>query len=1700
MGKWKRLMATALCGAVTVTSVPGNLTLVKAAEKTQLTVEDITPFYNVDCGDFDVTTAPQGETLGQYQSVTEQVYGEDGVTGKKWGIVDNYEATPPNSNLVASDGLGLRTNWTWAQENGGFSTESGKGETNRYTKNQYEERAGFGETRMLDYQFELPAGTYEVKLACVDPWGCSKSPVITLDGGAGAVTSSGYNAGTVYSASVEVNSDKTLKLSLRGTGGNNLAINIAYIEIAKEGYSAIYSDYVAATVASTVKGDFTLPSAKETGDTITWTSDSPAIVIDGYNATVTRAETDTEVTLTARIENTDAYIEKKVKTIVKADKAVDSNIAISDFANEDVLITDLYFNNAYDQEVKYLAETLDTDRLLAGFRETAAYAANMSEADRKEFMRNVTRYNGWENSLIGGHTLGHYMSAIAQAYANEEATEEQKAALLKDINACVSGLKECQDKTVGSTKCKEGYLFGATLPDTSNLEKQFDNVEESKTNIFTEAWVPWYTMHKILAGLVDCYKYAGNEEALEVATKLGLWTYNRVGGYSASEKQKVLNIEYGGMNDALYELYILIENNPTYKGSADEILKAAEMFDEISLFNAVKNGGKNVLNNRHANTTIPKFIGSLKRYIALGEDEVQYLEYAEKFWDMVVNNHTYITGGNSENEHFGADNILYAEETTVNNETCNTYNMLKLSRELFKATGNVKYADYYENTLLNAIMASQNPETGMSMYFQPMATGYHKVFGNETTDFWCCTGSGMENFVKLNDSIYFKTDNTLIVNNYISSDVNWKEKGLKISQKSGINDISSTEASFTVSALGEDVKTGKLAIRIPNWVADAGNKMTVTVNGTEVSNPVYYNFEENTGYETAIAQNRYIVVEVNAGDVVKVNTPMKTMAYNLPDSKNTYAFKYGPLVLSAKLGADPAKQTTMSHGMSVRRASSRAVDSDMLGIYSTETVEEYMENIDSNLVRGEGNAFKLKGANCTYEFVPHYSQYKENYGIYWTYYVGGKDSASIIAEKDYNRKNRVTIDSLQAGYGQYEPGLGDTGHSGSAAEHIRYANAGGYFEYEIKVDETCENYLMLTLRKEDNGDPLYVSLGDKVLYGTDSVSNQSKDAIQGMLSEQEYGDYYQIKVALPKDLVAKNAYTNAEDNRVVKVKFAGTKDKESACLYNWSYCVRAYETKNHLQEITFNGEKVNFVNRFALINTGSELTEYVMNLKTTSPEGYVTVNGNAVEEATDVKIDIAGYCDAYTIDVYAEDFNKVESYEIRVLQDTGDKDFADQIVKAYSFEEDMDDIKAVTKAFVPAVKNVEFRYTDGVDGKAVVLDGDCGLLLGNAQELGESYTIAFWMKPNKLGGQYDPTFAAGVFSPEYWLNLTFDGKIWSRNGNYIATSASNAYKAKEWQHVMLVVDGTKAGSSDNLVNAKLYVNGTVVSEGDIAKGIMTNANAKLYFGVNAWDAYFSGAIDEMILMNTALSTKDAKALYSGEINKYGTIVEGEAAKAAKVMEIISKIGEVKYNDASKAQIEAAQKAYNALSDEAKALVTNYTIVTEAAGKYEELKNAATAPSGSVTVKPVKPVEAAVGTKLVTSDGSTYVVTSSASGKGEVDYAKSDSKKKTVTVPDKVVIKGITYQVTGIANSAFANNKKIKSVVIGKNVKKIGKKAFYNCKNLKKITVKATGLKSVGSKALKGIHKKAVIKLPKSKAKAYKKLFKKKGQASTVKVK
>ena len=646
-----------------------------------------------------------------------------------------------------------------------------------------------------------------------------------------------------------------------------------------------------------------------------------------------------------------------------------------------VKVNDKYCDEAMHIQVKNML-VLDPDRLLAGFRETAGLIGGMRADDLKNFMKSKKRYGGgWEDGLIGGHTMGHYLTALAQAVINPGLDDDEKKAVSDRLSYILDALLECQGLTKGTDE--EGYLFAGTLPTEEfrdNPVLQFDNVEKGLGHPFEQAWVPWYTMHKIQSGLNAAFKLAGFEKGLKAANALGLWTAKRALSWSHDVNQTVLSIEYGGMNDCLYELYQINRDlkesgSELYHPEFEKFYEAAHRFDEIELFEKVLSGESNVLNDVHANTTIPKFIGALARY-ETNPEETKYLEYAESFWDMVIDRHTYVTGGNSENEHFGKDNVLDAERTNVNNETCNTYNMLKFSRRLYEQTGKKKYLDYAERTFINAILASQNHETGFTTYFQAMATGYQKVFNTLDGNFWCCTGTGYENFTKLQDGIFFENEKELRIALYLASKYETNDYSVTID----CDFAKSDEVKIKVEPKGGKAFDKDILLRIPEWCTKK-DTFEVKVYGADTN-----------GIDTIVKYEKrdaYIVIDketVGKDCEFSVKWPMSITCHNLQDGKNTYAFMYGPFVLSARLGS--AKMTTKGHGIAVVVAADKAVDSDEIHITAENSVEDFMKNIDKHLVKQDGKMeFLLTGTDRELDFTTHYNQYRESYGIYWKYKV-----------------------------------------------------------------------------------------------------------------------------------------------------------------------------------------------------------------------------------------------------------------------------------------------------------------------------------------------------------------------------------------------------------------------------------------------------------------------------------------------------------------------------------------------------------------------------------------------------------------------------------------------------------------------------------------------------------------------------------------
>ena len=416
------------------------------------------------------------------------------------------------------------------------------------------------------------------------------------------------------------------------------------------------------------------------------------------------------------------------------------------FRLEDVRLLDGPFKAAMTRDAEYLLR-LEPDRLLSGFRKEAGLTPK------------AKAYGGWESMTIAGHSLGHYLSAVALMFASTGDTRFRDR-----VNYILAELDACQ-RTNGN-----GYV--AAIP---NGKKIFQEVSAGDIRPqpfdLNGGWVPWYTLHKLFAGLLDAHQYLQSTKALDIAAKLGDWADTTLAKLTEEQFQRMLDTEHGGMNEVLAELYARTGNK--------KYLQLSRRFHHKVVLEPLTRQ-EDRLQGLHANTQIPKLIGLARRY-ELTSDEADKTA-AEFFWQRVVHHHSYVNGGHSDGERFGPPDKLNNRLSQNTAETCNTYNMLKLTRHLFEWHASASYADYYERALYNHILASQNPDDGMVCYYVPLRAGSRKVYSKPFDSFWCCVGTGMENHAKYGEAIYFHGNNALWVNLLFPSELNWRENGWALKQ------------------------------------------------------------------------------------------------------------------------------------------------------------------------------------------------------------------------------------------------------------------------------------------------------------------------------------------------------------------------------------------------------------------------------------------------------------------------------------------------------------------------------------------------------------------------------------------------------------------------------------------------------------------------------------------------------------------------------------------------------------------------------------------------------------------------------------------------------------------------------------------------------------------------------------------------------
>ena len=673
------------------------------------------------------------------------------------------------------------------------------------------------------------------------------------------------------------------------------------------------------------------------------------------------------------------------------------------------------FKHAMELDKEYLL-SLDVDRLLHNFRINAGLPSSAKPL------------GGWEapDGELRGHFVGHYLSACALMYAS---TGDQR--LKQNADAVVAGLAECQEK-LGS-----GYL-------SAYPESFIDRVEKR-----VPVWAPYYTLHKIFAGLEDMYVYCDNQKALEMAARFGDWAIARNSRLTDEQMQAMLQTEHGGMNETMANLYALT--------GQDKYLKISLRFNHHRVIDPAEHQ-EDKLTGLHANTQIPKFIGTARQYELTGDAALETASIF--FWNTVTKERSYVIGGHSNGEMFSPKERLSEALGPNTTETCNTYNMLKLTRHLFCWDPKAEYADYYERALYNHILASQNPETGMMCYYVPLRSGSHREYNTQNDSFWCCTGTGVENHGTYGDSIYFHTDRDLYVNLFIASELTWQGKGLTVRQQTSYPETPAAELEFKC----EHPLELTLHVRHPFW---ATSGFEVKVNGQS---------------QPATPSGSYTIISRtwNSGDRVTVSLSFSMRIEAFKDNPNRFALLNGPLVLCA------AVQPRRPFPAIV--ADDRTLFSDLHPVPGK-----------PNTFAGSAKVFRVPGedAGQAVTLEPFYQAYNEHYVTYWDRFTPEQWAGKQAEFKQQAAAQRAlearTVDHIQAGEEQSERDhhfQGDRTDTREFNDRIwRFANTNGWFAWDLKVIPDQPLELKVEVGGRRAGNELALTVDGEELHATSTVDS-----------------------------------------------------------------------------------------------------------------------------------------------------------------------------------------------------------------------------------------------------------------------------------------------------------------------------------------------------------------------------------------------------------------------------------------------------------------------------------------------------------------------------------------------------------------------------------------------------------------------------------
>jgi hypothetical protein len=756
------------------------------------------------------------------------------------------------------------------------------------------------------------------------------------------------------------------------------------------------------------------------------------------------------------------------------------------FHLSDVFLLDGPFKNARDLNINVLLK-YNTKRLLNPYRKEAGLELVDSS------------FSNW--SGLDGHIAGHYLSAMAMNYAatnNPECKERMEYIL--------SELKQCQDAN-GKDSNFIGYLGG--VPDGKSIWLKIKNGNPSA---IWEGWVPWYNVHKMYAGLRDAWLYGENDTAKEMFLKFCDWAINLSAGLSDSQMQSMLDNEHGGMNEIMADAYQMTGD--------EKYLNAAKRFSHNALLKPLTEGIDN-LDNKHANTQVPKAVG-FQRIAEITNDE-NYIYASRFFWETVTANRSLAFGGNSRREHFPAVSSCSDFINDIEGpESCNSYNMLKLTEDLFRTNPLAEYMDYYERTLYNHILSTQHPVHGGYVYFTPARPRHYRVYSAPNEAMWCCVGSGMENHGKYNQLIYTHTNDSLFLNLFIASELNWRARKINIKQQTNFPDEGKTKLTITKGSA-----PFKLMIRYPSWVASGALK--IFVNNKSIS------------YSAEPASYVKIDRTWSAGDEIDIILPMHSTTEHMPNVPEYVAFMHGPVLLGAKTGTENLDGLIADDGRWSHIPVGDRLPIDKAPIL----IEDDISGMGAKII-------PVKGKPLTFTFSqisminpqdillePFYKIHDARYMIYWmaltnSQYKGHVDSIAAEEKKKLALQKR-TVDFVATGEQQPEADHAMKSINSNTGVYLdefwRDAKENGFFSYNLSTNNEKNLSLMVRYWGYEWGNRKFnIYIDDKNLISEDNTGKWYKT------------NFIDVIYPIPNSMV--------EGKEIIRVKFEALPNSTAGAIYH----------------------------------------------------------------------------------------------------------------------------------------------------------------------------------------------------------------------------------------------------------------------------------------------------------------------------------------------------------------------------------------------------------------------------------------------------------------------------------------------------------------------------------------------------------------------